>query len=732
MSTTVSYEDANKTVKLSVETDFAAGDQIVVSGLKLANFGGPGATSNLWLEVANDDVVSSTDDRTKTVVAPTFTGSANQIFTVGDPSTAMTSITVTDDGTAATITAANDLRIRIPAALNMVWNTSITTATIGGGGAARVSTTVSYEDAGKTLVLNVTSDFAAGDQITVSGLQFTSFTAASAATALQLVISGAGGLTAATSDRTKTIYTALAMASAADQIFVVGAGATNISQITITEDGSPSITAANDIRIRIPATLNMTWDPTDLSATLGGGAAGKVSTTVTLEDGNKTLVLNVTSDFAAGDQLLVSGLRFASFTAVSPPDRLQLALTGSGGSSAVTDTRTKTITGATISSAANQVFTVGAAATTISPITITDAATATISAKKDIRVHIPTSFNMVWDATVTTATITGTGAAKVSTTVSYEDANKTLVVNVTTNFAANDQIVVAGLKYTSFTATSGLDRLWLETGNDNVSDGSDDKTIRVSSAAAASVTVAPDTVRVSRLPSNGATHTVDFTVANTGTASDSYDLLTTRSPGTALTVASIGGIGVTQGANPDSARLASLASGATATVTVTYAVASVAAGTTDTLFVRARSVGTPTVSDTGRLELTVVRAALTLGKAVSPSGTSLPGTDLTYTVTFTNAGSADASTVILDEPVPTSVHFKVSSVVSNMPTGVAVAVEYSNDGGSTWTYVPTSGGCSAPAGYDGCVNRVRWRLLNGLVPTAPDNTGNVQFVSRIR
>src|SRR5438876_3743968 len=27
-------------------------------------------------------------------------------------------------------------------------------------------------------------------------------------------------------------------------------------------------------------------------------------------------------------------------------------------------------------------------------------------------------------------------------------------------------------------------------------------------------------------------------------------------------------------------------------------------------------------------------------------------------------------------------------------------VAYSNDGGSTWTYVPVSSACSAPAGYD--------------------------------
>src|SRR4030095_12706396 len=112
--------------------------------------------------------------------------------------------------------AANAVRIRLPAALNMTWNTGITAPTIGGGASAKVSTTVSYEDAGKTLVLNVTSNFAASDQITVSGPQFTSFTAVSAAAPMQLVVAGSGGATASTSDKNKQIVQPV-MVSAANQ-----------------------------------------------------------------------------------------------------------------------------------------------------------------------------------------------------------------------------------------------------------------------------------------------------------------------------------------------------------------------------------------------------------------------------------------------------------------------------------------------------------------------------------
>jgi hypothetical protein len=121
----------------------------------------------------------------------------------------------------------------------------------------------------------------------------------------------------------------ITISSAANQIFYVGQSATSISTITIT-DNTGAITAADDIRVRIPSTFNMTWDSTDTTATIGGSASSKVSTTVTYEGSNKILVLNVTSDFAAGDSITVSGLSFSSFSAVSSYDNLELDVYNSG------------------------------------------------------------------------------------------------------------------------------------------------------------------------------------------------------------------------------------------------------------------------------------------------------------------------------------------------------------------------------------------------------------------
>ncbi len=441
-----------------------------------------------------------------------ISSAANQTFVVGNPPTDMSTITITDAATPK-ITAANDIRIRIPSGFSMTWNTALTTATIGGPAASKVSTTVSYEDAGRTLVLDVTTNFAGNDEITVSGPQFMNFTATEANKRLQLVVAGAGGATAANDAKTINIV-APAIASGANQTFTVGDAPTSMSQITITDANPATITAANDIRIRIPSTFNMTWNTALTTATIGGAAASNVSTTVSYEDGGKTLVLNVTTNFAAGDKITVSGLQYGNFSAPSAADNLELVIAGAGGGTADVDSHTITIEAPTISSAANQTFTVGQAATAMSTITITDDNPPTITAANDIRIRIPSTFNMTWNTGLTTATIGGPQAGKVSTTVGYEDGGKTLVLNVTGNFAKNDQITVSGLQFKTFTAASAADHLQLVvSGAGGGTAAADDKTITILGYGAS---VTPHSTSANQLPSNGTNYALGFTVQNTG------------------------------------------------------------------------------------------------------------------------------------------------------------------------------------------------------------------------
>ncbi|MEO8436279.1 MAG: hypothetical protein ABI596_15360, partial [Pyrinomonadaceae bacterium] len=132
-----------------------------------------------------------------------------------------------------------------------------------------------------------------------------------------------------------------------------------------------------------------------------------------------------------------------------------------------------------------------------------------------------------------------------------------------------------------------------------------------------------------------------------------------------------------------------------------------------------------------------------LVKSVSPNGVQLPGTDLDYTIVYTNIGGQPASNFVIVDPntanadplerVLHNVDFKVGSLTSTPgTTGLVATFEYSNDGGTTWTYTPVSAGGGAPAGYDRLVTNVRWTFAGTLSATAPNNTGSVAFTVRIR
>ncbi|HEX7242052.1 MAG TPA: hypothetical protein VF263_17340, partial [Longimicrobiaceae bacterium] len=91
-----------------------------------------------------------------------------------------------------------------------------------------------------------------------------------------------------------------------------------------------------------------------------------------------------------------------------------------------------------------------------------------------------------------------------------------------------------------------------------------------------------------------------------------------------------------------------------------------------------------------------------------------------------------ATGVVVTDLLPTQLLFKLGSVQETLPGGITTTVAYSADGGATWTHTPASGGCGAPAGFDACVQRIRW-TLNGTLPAdVVQSSGNLRFVARIR
>jgi hypothetical protein len=112
--------------------------------------------------------------------------------------------------------------------------------------------------------------------------------------------------------------------------------------------------------------------------------------------------------------------------------------------------------------------------------------------------------------------------------------------------------------------------------------------------------------------------------------------------------------------------------------------------------------------------------------AVNPK--LIPGARATYTVTIANPNpfAATADSIVVLDPTPTDLSLYVSHISGasggpvrftdgSTPSGLTYAftslasttddVDFSNDGGSTWTYVPAPNG----QGADPAVNRIRIR-----------------------
>ena len=107
--------------------------------------------------------------------------------------------------------------------------------------------------------------------------------------------------------------------SAADQVLIYGDAATAISMIVVKQEygmAGAGINLTDDIRIKIPASFDMTWDSADVNAIITGSGSLKVSGVVSYEDSDKTLVVQVTSNFSDDDSISISGLAFDNFNTV--------------------------------------------------------------------------------------------------------------------------------------------------------------------------------------------------------------------------------------------------------------------------------------------------------------------------------------------------------------------------------------------------------------------------------
>jgi len=234
------------------------------------------------------------------------------------------------------------------------------------------------------------------------------------------------------------------------------------------------------------------------------------------------------------------------------------------------------------------------------------------------------------------------------------------------------------------------------------------------------VQISPD--RTGTGTANG-TVRYDHTVTNTGNVSETFML--------GFTSTNSWSYAFFDSAN-NSINSVTLAAGASENIVVQISIpGGVSVGTVEngTITVTGNTYG---ATDSALDVTTIVAGNLVLSKSVNPSGDQLPGTELTYRTDYSNVGTAALDSIAIYDPVPNWTQYRVGSASSGtLAAGIsAIAIEFSDDGGSSWTYTPVSGGGGAPANFDSNVTDIRW-VLTGTLAGGDGTADGVSFVVRI-
>ena len=298
----------------------------------------------------------------------------------------------------------------------------------------------------------------------------------------------------------------------------------------------------------------------------------------------------------------------------------------------------------------------------------------------DDSVAVDTSFTTAGVVTVTGwllnatpyADLTALNAA-LSTTLMIQNATITVEMQFDVNAAQGGNSVV-------YTLTANSRRTPTTTDSDVTT---------ISPPAAYAVQVTPNPVPDrTQIPG---TYTVTFTVENTGNTTEDFDLNASNVglPQNFLTIVSVDGVaGPTTQIN--------LAAAATQAVDVIYTIAAAAAaGSIDSLSLVASSVVQPATLDESKMQVEVLRAVVTIAKAVfeddqtTPlAGTVVPGQTIWYRITVTNTGVVDAESVHVDDNLPAEVTYL--SVDADVPADWSISnVGNDVDADLTVTLAPT-------------------------------------------
>lgn len=388
-------------------------------------------------------------------------------------------VRIAEDGT--NITATNNIRLIIPATVALDWDTTVATVNVFMSGTGVVSTSVTYANTDNTAVIDVTTSFAPGDRVVITGLRFKNPSTQEEGWVVGLAWDGTNTPGASTSNLATVGSGGMGFTAVNHFTYKIGDVTPALPMLTYVDGtGGNVVTAANNIRICIRNTgafgTAPKWDTTMTSFTAGGTASGKVSTTLSgasFTNNDRTLVIDVTSDFNAGDETLtIAGLRFATppAGAMYGVDSLEFVADGTDAppvsSVAAVNSKVFAIGPPTISQAAIPLIALSASAQAIGKVTITDTL-GLISADDDIRLVImnidnytnnfsTTAYgrsNLTWDAV--TPVYSGSASSKVfAGAITRADSNRMALIKVSSDFVPGDVLTINGLTISNSMATA--------------------------------------------------------------------------------------------------------------------------------------------------------------------------------------------------------------------------------------------------------------------------------------
>lgn len=437
---------------------------------------------------------------------------ANQTFEVLQAtSTALSPIKVKAGlGGGGSITTTNDIRIRIDDNFPMIMGTStgLSCTTTGGGTVDCAQSAFSANR--KELFIPVTTNFSNNADVVISNLEVDNFTAANAAsTSMRLYIDGG---TAIENSATATIAVKGTITLAnhnleqlSDQFSPMleneTSTTTELIRFKLTPNGESASTT-----IRLTYSTSGIADGDITSGNLygdtnnngrvdsvegaimncGAPASGTIACngTTTIHVATSTIYRATISNLAINDSITMNAVSTSNIIAVGTTSQTYVSrLTVSGSTGAIIHIKAKDVT---VNSAYSQNFILESGATPIAPVTIKVYQNGKATTSTDFRIIIPSTLAMEWDPADTFPSVGGNAAAKVDNTqVFFEDSNKTMRIDIQSDFAAGDEIEIGALKFKNFTSVSGPVNLELYTGGaeDSVADAVDGKIKQVIGSA---------------------------------------------------------------------------------------------------------------------------------------------------------------------------------------------------------------------------------------------------------